>query len=118
MASSPMIRWSMEHGMYALGAPTPRAFDAACLAYNLRDGAAEQITCPSLVCAGQEDGFFAGQPEKLYAALTCPKELQAFPAEDGGEAHCPVRCPEVRVRSHLRLAGRGYARSIAEADGS
>jgi len=88
MASSPMIRWSMEHGMYAMGVPTPRAFAAAYLDYNLRDGVAEQITCPTLVCAGQEDGFFAGQPEKLYAALTCPKELLAFTAEDGGEAHC------------------------------
>jgi alpha-beta hydrolase superfamily lysophospholipase len=88
MATQPTIRWSIEHGMYALGAPTPRAFAAAYLDYSLRDGIAERIACPTLVCAGQEDGFFAGQPEKLYAALTCPKELLVFTAQDGGEAHC------------------------------
>ncbi|MFF5212164.1 alpha/beta hydrolase family protein [Streptosporangium sp. NPDC000396] len=88
MATSPMLRWAIEHGMYAMGAPTPRAFGAAYLDYHLRDGIAEKITCPTLVCAGADDGFFKGQPELLYEHLTCPKTLLIFTAEQGADAHC------------------------------
>jgi pimeloyl-ACP methyl ester carboxylesterase len=62
MAAGPMLRWAMRHGMYAMGADTPRAFSAACLDYHLRDGIAEKITCPTLVRAGVDDGFFKASP--------------------------------------------------------
>ncbi|WP_433246262.1 alpha/beta hydrolase family protein [Streptosporangium sp. CA-135522] len=88
MAASPMLHWAIHHGMYAMGVDTPRAFGAAYLDYHLRDGIAEKITCPTLVCAGADDGFFHGQPELLYEHLTCPKTLLEFTAEQGAEAHC------------------------------
>lgn len=47
MVSSPMIRWPLEHGTHALGAPTPRAFSAAYVDYNMRDGVAEQDHVPN-----------------------------------------------------------------------
>ncbi|MEU7835508.1 MULTISPECIES: alpha/beta fold hydrolase [unclassified Nonomuraea] len=43
MAAAPMLRWAVEHGMYAMGSETPRAFGAAYLDYHLRDGIAEKI---------------------------------------------------------------------------
>ncbi|MGY2060269.1 alpha/beta hydrolase family protein, partial [Nocardia gipuzkoensis] len=59
MAVSPMLRWSVTHGMYVMGVETPRAFSASYLDYTLADGTAAKITCPVLVCAGADDGFFA-----------------------------------------------------------
>jgi pimeloyl-ACP methyl ester carboxylesterase len=88
MATNPMLRWAVNHGMYVMGSATPRAFGAAYLDYTLADGTAALITCPVLVCAGADDGFFAGQPEKLYQNLTGPKTLLEFTAEDGADAHC------------------------------
>lgn len=90
MAADPTARWAIEHGMYVMGAPTPRAFAASYLDYHLRDGIAERIECPSLVCAGTEDGFFQGQPELLYEHLTCPRTLLRFTADQGAGAHCQV----------------------------
>ncbi|MFF1697675.1 TIGR03086 family metal-binding protein [Streptomyces sp. NPDC058257] len=88
MAADPSIKWAIEHGMFAMGAGTPRAFCAAYLDYHLREGIAEQITCPVLVCSGEDDGFFKGQPEKLYDHLRCEKTFLAFTDAEGADAHC------------------------------
>ncbi|GAA1991458.1 alpha/beta hydrolase family protein [Amycolatopsis minnesotensis] len=88
MAASPVARWAMNQGMWAMGAGTPRAFGAALLDYRLGDGVAEKIQCPTLVCEAAEDLFFAGQPQQLYDHLTCPKTLLAFTEEEGAGAHC------------------------------
>jgi pimeloyl-ACP methyl ester carboxylesterase len=88
MAANPVMAWAISHGMFAMGVDTPRAFCASYLDYHLRDGIAEKITCPTLVCAGTEDGFFKGQPELLYEHLTCPKALLEFTVEQGADAHC------------------------------
>src|SRR5262249_5142284 len=58
MKASPTAAWGFTHGMYAMGAPTPRAYLAAAQAYNLRDGIAEAISCPTLVCEAEGDMFF------------------------------------------------------------
>ena len=90
MKASPTARWSFIHGMYSFGAPTPSAYMHAALAYNLRDGIAERIQCPTLVCDAEGDLFFKGQPQQLYDHLTCPKTLMKFSVEDGAGAHCEV----------------------------
>ncbi|MEV0275139.1 alpha/beta fold hydrolase [Streptomyces sp. NPDC050610] len=88
MAASPKMRWAMEQGMYVMGADTPRKFAATFLDYNLRDGVAEKITCPVLVCSGTTDVFFEGQPEELFEHLTGPKTFLEFTPELGADAHC------------------------------
>lgn len=88
MATTPTLKWAIEHGMFAMGADSPRAFCAAYLDYHLREGIAERIACPVLVCSGEDDGFFKGQPEKLYDHLTCERTFMAFTAEEGAAAHC------------------------------
>jgi dienelactone hydrolase len=90
MAASPTGRWSFTHGMYAFGAPTPRAYLKAALAYNLRDGVAEKIRCPTLVCDAEDDLFFKGQPQQLHDHLTCRKTLMTFTKAEGAGAHCEV----------------------------
>lgn len=90
MQASPTVAWAITHGMYAMGAPTPRAYLAAAQAYNLRDGVAEAITCPTLVCEAEGDIFFKGQPQQLFDHLTCPKTLMRFTESEGAGAHCQV----------------------------
>jgi hypothetical protein len=50
MKASTTAAWGITHGMYAMGVPTPRAYLAAAQDYNLRNGIAEAISCPTLVC--------------------------------------------------------------------
>jgi hypothetical protein len=74
--------------MWSFGAKTPREFVAKSLDYNLRDGIAEKISCPTLICDAQSDIFFKGQPQTLYDHLTCPKTLTRFTTAEGAGAHC------------------------------
>lgn len=90
MHASSMAAWGITHGMFAMGAPTPRAYLAAAQAFNLRDGVAEAISCPTLVCEAEGDIFFKGQPQELLDHLTCPKTLMRFTESEGAGAHCQV----------------------------
>lgn len=47
-----------------MGPGVPRAFLAASLAYNLRRGIAEKITCPAFVGRAESDEFLRGQREE------------------------------------------------------
>jgi alpha-beta hydrolase superfamily lysophospholipase len=87
MHRRPDIRWGIENGCFTFQVGTIWELIAATEAWSLA-GVAEQIRCPTLVCAAEADQFFAGQPEQLYAALTCPKTLLRFSAEEGAEEHC------------------------------
>ncbi|MGO9162491.1 MAG: alpha/beta hydrolase family protein [Streptosporangiaceae bacterium] len=86
--ASPVMRWELEHSQYVFGAPTPRKACAALLDYHLRDGIAEKITCPALVCDAASDLFFTGQAQQLFDHLTCRKTFLQFTAEEGADAHC------------------------------
>lgn len=90
MKASPVADWGITHGMYAMGASSPRAYLAAALRFHLRDGVAERISCPTLVCEAEADLFFKGQPQELFDHLTCPKTLLRFTKEEGAGAHCQV----------------------------
>ncbi|WP_028926071.1 alpha/beta hydrolase family protein [Pseudonocardia acaciae] len=88
--TNPTARWAFGHGQYVMGADSPRRFLASYLDYHLRDGVAERIACPTLVCSAADDLFFEGQPQRLFEHLTCPKTLLEFTAEEGADAHCHV----------------------------
>ena len=90
IAANPLARWSTDHGRWAFGAPSARAFLAALRDYHLRDGIAERITCPTLVMKSEVDFAFTGQPEQLHEHLTCPKEFVEFTSAEGAGAHCQV----------------------------
>lgn len=90
MKANTVARWYFTHGMYAFGFDTPRAFMAACMDYHLRDGIAEQIRCPTLVCEAEKDLFFQWQAQQLFDHLTCPKTLIRFTDAEGAGAHCEM----------------------------
>ena len=102
MNTEPSARWSMSHGMYVMGAATPRQLLATALDYHVADGIAEKIACPTLVCAAANDEFFEGQPEALFQHLTCDKTFVQFTAEERADAHCqfgaqPWHSPGLRL---------------------
>jgi pimeloyl-ACP methyl ester carboxylesterase len=90
IAASPPMRWATRQGQWVFGAPTPRKASAIQLNYNLRDGIAEQIACPALICDAANDLYFEGQAKLLFDHLTCPKTFLEFTAEEGADAHCQV----------------------------
>ena len=51
---------------------------------------ATKISCHTLICEAENDHFFKGQPEKIFAALTCPKSYMRFTAEEEAGEHCHV----------------------------
>lgn len=90
MKSSPTAAWAITHGMFCMGAASPRAYLASTFAFNLRNGVAEAISCPTLICEAEDDMFFKGQPQELFDHLTCPKTLMHFSNSEGAGAHCQV----------------------------
>ncbi len=60
-------------------------------AFNVTDGVAEAIACPTLACDAEGDPFFKGQPQELYDQLTCPKTMIVFASASRAGAHCQVR---------------------------
>jgi len=88
IATSPTARWAVHHGMWVMGAKSPREFLAKYLDYSLAGGVAEKIRCPTLVCEAEEDIFFEGQPKLLFDHLTCEKTFMPFTDADDAGAHC------------------------------
>ncbi len=81
------IRWAIENGMFTFQVGSIWDLIEATECWSL-EGVAHKITCPTLVCEAEGDHFFAGQPKMLYEALTCPKTLMQFTADNGAEEHC------------------------------
>jgi alpha-beta hydrolase superfamily lysophospholipase len=90
VAASPVMKWASEQAQYVFGVPTPRQAFAALLDFNLRDGVAERIICPALICDAASDMFAPGQARVLFDHLTCPKTFLEFTVEEGADEHCQV----------------------------
>jgi dienelactone hydrolase len=90
MAARPDFRWGMENGEWVLGTDSSRKTLLRMLDFNVAEGVAERIACPTLVCSGASDLFLAGQAEKLYDHLTCPKTFISFTADEAADAHAQV----------------------------
>ena len=85
---SPSSKWGLDQAGYVMGESTPHATVAKMLQFHLRDGIAEQISCPTLVLDAEEDLYLKGQPDELYKHLTCPKTMIRFTTAEGAGAHC------------------------------
>lgn len=87
MAEDIGARWMIQNGLWTFGVSTADDFRTASEAYTV-EGIADKITCPTLVLSGENDQFAAGQPERVFDALRCQKELITFPENEGGGEHC------------------------------
>ncbi|MEC0225662.1 alpha/beta hydrolase family protein [Paenibacillus alba] len=89
MDQSTNVRWAVENGMFTYKADSIIDLVEKTEPFTL-EGVADKIKCPTLVCEAENDHFFAGQPQQLYDALTCPKSLMKFTADEGAEEHCHI----------------------------
>ncbi|AWB92972.1 alpha/beta hydrolase family protein [Aeromicrobium chenweiae] len=80
-------RWVLSNALWVFGADTAEELAAEVVKYDLA-GVADKITCPTLVCEGENDQFAPGQASKLYDALQCPKTFIRFTAAEGAGEHC------------------------------
>lgn len=80
------FRWAVNHGMYSFGGDTPAEYFERTRPFAAAD--ADQIRCKTLVIDSEQEGFFAGQPKKLFDRLTCEKTLMHLPISQALGAHC------------------------------
>jgi alpha-beta hydrolase superfamily lysophospholipase len=80
-------RWKITHSMSVFGANSPLDLIQKVKEYSMYD-IAHKIKCATLLLAGEKDRSFAGQAEKLYGLLKCPKKYILFTSEEGAEDHC------------------------------
>lgn len=91
MAHDTGTRWLNEHGMFAFNAGSPAQFWVKWMEFSLV-GIAEEIRCPTLVCAGAADHLDPDgvQATALYDRLTCERELMVFSDDYGAGSHCQL----------------------------
>jgi|ERR1700683_3321569 len=111
MDKSPSSKWAGEHAGIVMGVSTPHAVVAEMLKCHLREGIAEQISCPTLVLDAEEDAYLKGQPDELYKHLICPKAMIRFTSAEGAGAHC--QCGADRL-ANARIFDRSTASDIAD----
>ncbi|MFI6047512.1 alpha/beta hydrolase family protein [Nocardia sp. NPDC051321] len=87
MAYSTTVRWALRNGTWTFGAASPADYVRKTEPYTLA-GIADQIVCPTLVLDAENDLFFRGEAQRVYDALTCPKELIVGTEAEGAGEHC------------------------------
>jgi len=89
MAHDTGIRWLNENGMFVFNAGSPAEFWAKWMDFSLV-GIAEEIRCPTLVCAGAADHLDPDgvQAQALFDHLTCERDLMVFSDDYGAGSHC------------------------------
>jgi pimeloyl-ACP methyl ester carboxylesterase len=87
MAQNTMARWLVRNGRWTVGVSGMEELVKASETYTMA-GIADRITCPTLVLEAENDQFFTGQPQRLFAELTCQKELITFREDEGAGEHC------------------------------
>lgn len=86
-AGSTLTRWVLGHGLWAFGTSSPAEFVRQTAAYDLTE-VVDDVRCPVLVLAAENDLFFTGQPERVHEALRSPKAFHRFTDHEGAGAHC------------------------------
>jgi pimeloyl-ACP methyl ester carboxylesterase len=85
MADNSNFAFSINRGLLVHGAATPLDFIKLYPPYTI-EGLAGQITCPSLICEGEND-VRGGDARPLYDAITAPKEYILFTNAEGAGQH-------------------------------
>jgi hypothetical protein len=95
MEKSPEIAYTLRFRMYPYGTSSLAETLLLLRDYNLH-GVIDQIQCPMLVTDPEGETFWPGQSVELYDALTSPKKLVTFTAEEGADLHCEPKAMGLR----------------------
>ncbi|MGY2060343.1 dipeptidyl aminopeptidase, partial [Nocardia gipuzkoensis] len=93
------LRWAINNGVWTFGVTSPAEFIRRTRPYTLT-GLADRIACPTLVFDAENDQFFGGEAQRLYDALTCPKQRILGTDADGAGEHCHMGA---MLLTHQRL---------------
>src|SRR5262249_52406003 len=85
MRQSAYLAFSLNRGLLTPGVATPLDFLRAMAPYTI-EGLADRITCPALICEGEND-VRGGDAKPLHDALTAPKRYILFTNDEGAGAH-------------------------------
>ncbi|WP_395710221.1 hypothetical protein [Reyranella sp.] len=87
--SSRQLRWSIvQRGFWVNGVDSLRDYLQQVERFTVVDRV-ERIACPTLIARAENDPI-ADTAEALFEALTCPKTLIRFGAQDGADGHCEM----------------------------
>jgi len=98
-----MERYRLQNGAWVLGTDSPRKTLLRMLDFNVADGVAERISCPTLVCSGASDLLNPG----LSLPTRRERVLRSAPE---GNAH-PIRLTTENHRQTLSAAEADIRRS-------
>lgn len=79
-----MITWRVK----PYGEPSAALAYGKVVDYQISPELAAAITTPMLIANPDGEGYFAGQPQRLYDMLTGEKEIVHFTEADGAAGHC------------------------------
>jgi pimeloyl-ACP methyl ester carboxylesterase len=86
-AEIPVLRWRLiQRGLWVHGLSSLGEYVVEMGRYTISD-VAGKISCPTLITLADGDPIAAGA-ETLYDALSCPKTLVRFTADEGAGGHC------------------------------
>ena len=85
MAAAPFLRFSLNRGMLTHGLATPLDYLRGAADYTLA-GIADRISCPTLICEGEND-VRGGAAKPLYDAIVAPKKYILFTNAEGAGEH-------------------------------
>ncbi len=86
LAANPTGGWALRRGQLVHGVDDPLDYLRSLRDFTLQ-GRAGSIRCPTLVCHAEGDDISESAP-RVYAELTCEKELLRFTAAEGAGDHC------------------------------
>ncbi len=90
IAASPQLRWTFrQRGFWVHGVSTLRDYLVSAAAFTL-EGRVQDIGCPVLLTAAEEDAARSGSAGQVLDALSCPKTLITFTAAEGAGDHCEM----------------------------
>jgi pimeloyl-ACP methyl ester carboxylesterase len=82
-------RWAIEQrGFWVHGVSTFGEYLKATVPFTL-EGRLEAITCPTLLCAAEDDPL-SRSADQVYEGLNCPKTLLRFTTAEGAGTHCEM----------------------------
>lgn len=83
-------RWLMENSKWVFGVETAAELQRVLPRYSL-SGVGDEITCPTLVLAGEDDHFVPlGMAQEFVNQVAGPTTLRVFTTEEGAGEHCQV----------------------------
>jgi len=94
LLAKPGMRTLLGPRMVTNGVTDPQAYFRDMRRYT-NAAQAPSIKCPTFVTDNETDAVSTGQGQRLFDALTCPKDFRRFTRAEGAEGHCEGMAPIV-----------------------